>query len=155
MLDNDDYDCGVDKEHVTILLDPRNWSAVVRNENRKSRVFLDARVNQKGNAEINWARGDFDILYDEDFLTRYADSARSYDSVPWRGLGELMWWRGYELLVSNVIVRQSPAATALLYAHAARVNELASLLTEHLALVGAVALNFVYLDRGWRRPFLA
>ncbi|AZO24974.1 MULTISPECIES: hypothetical protein [unclassified Mesorhizobium] len=112
MLDWDGYDCGLNREHVAILTDPPNWSAAVRDENRKPRVFLDARINQKGNAEINWARGDHSILYDEDFLARYAASARSYDSVPSRGLGELMWWRGYEQLVSNVTIRKSSAATA-------------------------------------------
>ena len=94
MLERDDYDCGLNKEHVAILIDPPNWSTAVRDENRKPRVFLDARINQKGNAEINWARGDHSILYDEDFLARYADSAQPYDSTPWRGVGELMWWRG-------------------------------------------------------------
>lgn len=146
MLDYDAYDCGLDKKHVAILLDPLNWSAAVRNENRRPRVFLDARVNQKGNAEINSARGDHEILFDEDFVARYAASARSYDSVPWRGLGELMWWKGYELLVSNVIIRKSPAAAALLYAHAARLAELSSFLAQHVTLVGSVALNFTYQE---------
>ncbi|MER8483576.1 hypothetical protein [Mesorhizobium sp. M1322] len=146
MLDDAAYDCGLNKEHVDILIDPSNWSAAVRDENKKPRVFLDSRVNQRGNAEINWAGGDFDILYDEDFLTRYANSARSSHSVPWRGLGELMWWRGYELLVGDVILRRSPAATALLYAHAARLKELASFLARHVNLVGAMALNFTYRD---------
>ncbi|RWP54377.1 hypothetical protein [Mesorhizobium sp.] len=109
-------------------------------------VFLHGRVNQKGNAEINWARGDHDILYDEDFLARYATAARSADSVPWRGLGELMWWRGYGLLVSDVTIHKSPAATALLYAHAARLNDLGSVLARHVDLVGAMALNFTYQD---------
>lgn len=148
MLDRDDYDCGLNAEHVTILIDPSNWSPSVRDENRKPRVFLDARVNQKGNAEINWARGDRNILYDEDFLTRYADSARSYDSTPWRGLGELMWWKGYWLLFTDITIRRSPAAAALLYAHAARLNELASFLARHVTLVGAVKLNFTYDDGG-------
>lgn len=146
MLDDEAYDCGLNKEHVLILIDPANWSAAVRDENRQPRVFLDSRINQKGNVEINWGRGDHDILYDEDFLARYAVSARSYDSVPWRGLGELMWWKGYELLVSNVIIRKSSAAAALLYAHAARLKELASFLARHVNLVGAMALNFTYRD---------
>lgn len=146
MLDYDAYDCGLDKKHVAILLEPLSWSAAVRDENRWPRVFLDARVNQKGNAEINWARGDRNILYDEDFLARYVASARSYDSVPWRGFGELMLWRGYELLVNNVTIRKSSAAAALLYAHAARLNELSSFLAQHVTLVGSVALNFTYQE---------
>lgn len=146
MLGDAAYDCGLNKEHVAILIDPVNWSAAVRDENRKPRVFLHARINQKGNAEINWARGVFDILYDEDFLTRYANSARSSHSVPWRGLGELMWWRGYEPLVNEVTIHKSPTAAALLYAHAARLKELASFLARHVNLVGAMELNFTYRD---------
>ncbi|WP_095198577.1 hypothetical protein [Mesorhizobium carmichaelinearum] len=142
----DDYACGLNQEHVDVLIYPANWSPLVRQENRPPRVFLNARINQKGNAEINWARGDHDILYDEDFLARYADAAQSAHSVPWRGIGELMWWKGFELLVSNVIIRRSPVATALLYAHAASLNELASVLTQHLNLVGATTLNFTYQD---------
>ncbi|PZV34018.1 hypothetical protein B5V02_33470 [Mesorhizobium kowhaii] len=146
MLDDEAYDCGLNKEHVAILIDPPNWSSVVRDESRKPRGFLHARINQKGNAEINWARGDLEILYDEDFLARYAAAARSAYSVPWRGLGELMWWRGYELLVSNVTIHKSPAAAALLYAHAARLKELASFLGKHMTLVGAMAPDFTYED---------
>ncbi|RWO42813.1 MAG: hypothetical protein EOS11_14580 [Mesorhizobium sp.] len=146
MLGDAAYDCGLNKEHVDILIDPVNWSAAVRDENRKPRVFLHARINQKGNAEINWARGDFEILYDEDFLARYAVAARSSHSVPWRGLGELMWWRGYELLVNEVTIHKSPTAAALLYAHAARLKELASFLARHVNLVGAMELNFTYRD---------
>ena len=56
MLEDKAYDCGLNKEHVAMLLDSRNWSAAVRNENRLARLFLDARINQKGNAEIGWAR---------------------------------------------------------------------------------------------------
>lgn len=138
MLD-DDYACGLNQEHVDVLIYPANWSAAVRDENRKPRVFLHATVNQKGNAEINWARG---VVYDEDFLARYAAAAQSADSVPWRGIGELMWWKGYDLLVSNAIIRRSPVATALLYAHAASLNDLASVLAQHMNLVGAMALNF-------------
>jgi hypothetical protein len=145
MLD-DDYTCGLNQEHVDVLIYPANWSTAVRSENRKPRVFLDARINQKRNAEINWARGDHDIVYDEDFLARYAAAARSADSVPWRGIGELMWWKGYELLVSNAIIRKSPVATALLYAHAAALNSLASVLAQHVNLVGAMALKFAYQD---------
>lgn len=145
MLD-DDYACGLNQEHVDVLIYPANWSAAVRSESRKPRVFLHARVNQKRNAEINWARGDHDIVYDEDFLARYAAAAQSADSVPWRGIGELMWWKGYELLVSNAIIRRSPVATALLYAHAASLNELASVLAQHVNLAGAMALAFTYQD---------
>lgn len=107
-------------------------------------MFLDARINQKGNAEIGWARGDHDILYDEDFLARYVDAARTHDAVPWRSLGELMWWKGYEMMASLATLRQSPSATALLYAHAARLNDLATHLAEHVTLVGAVTLHFTY-----------
>jgi len=82
MLD-DDYAYGLNQEHVDVLIYPANWSALVRQENRPPRVFINSRINQKGNAEINWASGDHDILYDEDFLARYADAARSTDSVPW------------------------------------------------------------------------
>ncbi|MER9403395.1 hypothetical protein NKI36_04950 [Mesorhizobium caraganae] len=146
MLDDDDYACGLNQEHVDVLIYPANWSALVRQENRSVRVFLNSRINQKGNAEINWARGDHDILYDEDFLARYADAAQSADSVPWRGIGELMWWKGFELLVSDAIIRRSPVATALLYAHAASLNELGSVLAQHVKLVGAMALNFTYQD---------
>ncbi|MER9397501.1 hypothetical protein NKI46_05095 [Mesorhizobium sp. M0615] len=146
MLDDEAYDCGINKEHVDILVYPANWSAAVCDENRKPRVFLHARVNQKGNAEINWARGELGSLYDEDFLKRYVDSARSAGSVPWRGLGELMWWRGYELLASNVTIHKSTVATALLYAHAASLNELTSYLDQHVTLVGAMALSFTYRD---------
>ncbi|TIW23200.1 MAG: hypothetical protein E5V65_01805 [Mesorhizobium sp.] len=146
MLDDETYDCGLNKEHVAILIDPPNWSAAVRDENRKARVYLQAQINQKGNAQISWARGELDILYDEDFLKRYVDAARSADSVPWRGLGELMWWRGYELLLGDVILHKSPAATALLYAHAASLNELASYLAQHVNVVGAMTVNFTYQD---------
>ncbi|MDX8501951.1 hypothetical protein RFM99_26500 [Mesorhizobium sp. VK4C] len=146
MLDDETYDCGLNKEHVEVLIYPHNWSAAVRDEDRKPRVFLHAQVNQKGNAQISWARGELDILYDEDFLKRYADAARSADSVPWRGLGELMWWRGFELLLGDVTLHKSPAATALLYAHAASLNELASYLARNVSLVGAMTLNFTYQD---------
>lgn len=146
MLDDETYDCGLNKEHVEVLIYPHNWSAAVRDEDRKPRVFLHAQVNQKGNAQIGWARGQLEILYDEDFLKRYADAARSANSVPWRGLGELMWWRGYEMLLGDVTLHRSPAATALLYAHAASLNELASYLARHVSLVGAMAVNFTYQD---------
>ncbi|ESX32822.1 MULTISPECIES: hypothetical protein [unclassified Mesorhizobium] len=146
MLDDETYDCGLNKEHVAILIDPPNWNAVVRDEDRKPRVFLHAQINQKGNAQISWARGELDILYDEDFLKRYVDAARAADSGPWRGLGELMWWRGYELLVGDVTRHKSPAATALLYAHAARLNDVASYLAKHVTLVGAMGLSFTYQD---------
>ncbi|TGU24177.1 hypothetical protein EN792_004260 [Mesorhizobium sp. M00.F.Ca.ET.149.01.1.1] len=146
MLDDETYDCGLNKEHVEILIDPRNWSAGVRDENRKARVYLRTQVNQKGNAQIGWAKGEPEVLYDEDFLKRYVGAARSADSVPWRGLGELMWWRGYELLLGDVTLHQSPAATALLYAHAASLNQLAWYLARHVSLVGAMAVNFTYQD---------
>ncbi|MDX8440286.1 hypothetical protein [Mesorhizobium australafricanum] len=144
MLDDETYDCGLNKEHVAILVDSRNWSAAVRNENRLARVFLDARINQKGNAEIGWAMGDHDILYDEDFLARYVNAARTHDTVPWRSLGELMWWKGYEMMASLATLRQSPSATVLLYAHAARLNDLAAHLAQHVTLVAAVKLHFTY-----------
>lgn len=146
MLDDETYHCGLNKEHVAMLIDPLGWSAAVRDENRKPRVFLHARVNQRGNAEINWGRGDLDLLYEEDFLASYANAAQSSSSVPWRGIGELMWWKDYELLVSNAIVRRSPVATALMYAHAASLNELASVLAQQVNLVGAMALCFTYQD---------
>lgn len=95
MLD-DDYTCGLNQEHVDVLIYPANWSSAVRYENRKPRAYLHARVNQKGNAEINWARGDHEVVYDEDFLARYVSAAQSAGSVPWRGIGELMWWKGFE-----------------------------------------------------------
>ncbi|BCH07369.1 hypothetical protein MesoLj131c_16270 [Mesorhizobium sp. 131-3-5] len=145
MLD-DDYAFGLNQEHVDVLIYPANWSTAVRSESRRPRVFLHARINQKRNAEINWARGDHDIVYDEDFLARYVNAAQSADSVPWRGIGELMWWKGYELLVSNAIIRKSPVAIALLYAHAAALNSLASVLAQHVNLVGAMALKFTYQD---------
>ncbi|TPL43231.1 hypothetical protein [Mesorhizobium sp. B2-4-6] len=143
---DDDYACGLNQENVDVLIYPANWSIAVRDENRKPRVFLHARVNQKGNAEINWARGDHDIIYEEDFLARYVNAAQSAYSVPWRGVGELMWWKDYELLVSNAIVRRSPVATALLYAHAASLKELAFVLAQHVNLVGVMALSFTYQD---------
>lgn len=146
MLADDEYVCGLNQEHVDVLIYSANWSGAVRDENRKPRVFLHATINQKGNAETNFARGDLDILYEEDFLTSYANAAQSASSVPWRGIGELMWWKGYGLLVSNAIVRRSPVATALLYAHAASLNELASVLAQHVNLVGAMALKFTYQD---------
>ncbi|MER8692930.1 hypothetical protein NKI77_10100 [Mesorhizobium opportunistum] len=145
MLD-DDYACGLNQEHVDVLIYPANWSPAVRDENRKPRAYLHARVNQKGNAEINWGRGDHNIVFHEDFLTRYVVAAQSAGSVPWRGIGELMWWKGFELLVSNAIIRRSPVAIALLYAHAASLNELASVLAQHVNLVGATALKFTYQD---------
>ncbi|TPK93890.1 hypothetical protein FJ934_16540 [Mesorhizobium sp. B2-4-12] len=144
MLDDEAYNCGLNKEHVDMLTDPANWSATLRDENRKPRVFLDARINQRGYAEINWARGDLEILYDEDFLANYAATARSPNAVSGRGLGELMWWRRYELLVSNVTINRSPTAQALLYAHGARLNELTSFLASRVNLVGAMALTFTY-----------
>ncbi|TGQ67328.1 hypothetical protein EN829_023435 [Mesorhizobium sp. M00.F.Ca.ET.186.01.1.1] len=145
MLD-DDYACGLTQEHIDVLIYPANWSAVARHEHRPPRVFLNSRINQKGNAEIGWARGELDLLYPEDFLTRYVVAAQSAGSVPWRGIGELMWWKGFELLVSNAIIHRSPVATALLYAHAASLNELASVLAQHVNLVGAMALKFTYQD---------
>ncbi|RUU58239.1 hypothetical protein [Mesorhizobium sp. M2C.T.Ca.TU.002.02.1.1] len=147
MLDDEAYDCGLNREHVYVLTNPLNWSAAVRNANRKARVFLDARINQRGNAEIGWTRGDHEILYDEDFLAGYAEAAQRHDAVPWRSLGELMWWKGYEMMASHAILRQSPSATALLYAHAARLNDLATYLARHVTLVGAVTINFTY-DEG-------
>lgn len=57
-----------------------------------------------------------------------------------------MWWKSYELIVSDAIIRRSPVATALLYAHAASLNELASVLAQHVNLVGATALAFTYQD---------
>ncbi|TGQ83208.1 hypothetical protein EN850_00145 [Mesorhizobium sp. M8A.F.Ca.ET.207.01.1.1] len=57
-----------------------------------------------------------------------------------------MWWKGFELLVSNAIIRRSPVAIALLYAHAASLNELASILAQNVNLVGAMALKFTYQD---------
>ncbi|ESZ61966.1 hypothetical protein [Mesorhizobium sp. L103C131B0] len=144
MLEDETYDCGLNREHVAILVDQRNWSGAVRNANGKARVFLDARTNQKGNAEIGWVRGDHDILYDEDFLVRYVNAARTHDAVPWRSLGELMWWKGYEMMASLATFRQSPLATVLLYAHAARLNDLAAHLAQHVTLVGAVKLHFTY-----------
>jgi hypothetical protein len=143
MLERDGYDCGLSREHVATLINPANWSAAVRAENRTPRIFLDAYINQKGNAEINWARGGHHIHYDEDFLPGYSASAQSYRLPPSRGLGELMWWRSYELLVSYSTDR-FPVATALLYAHAARLNELVSFLARHITLVGAMRLNFTY-----------
>ncbi|MES0177918.1 hypothetical protein NKJ86_04870 [Mesorhizobium sp. M0025] len=145
MLD-DDYACGLNEEHVDVLIYPANWSAVVRQENRRPRLFLNSRINQKGNAEISWSRGEMDILYDEDFLAKYVSAAQSAASVTGRGIGELMWWKGFELLVRNAIIRRSPVATALLYAHAASLNELASVLAQHVNLVGATALKFTYQD---------
>ncbi|MCQ8870339.1 hypothetical protein NP945_00695 [Mesorhizobium sp. LMG17149] len=145
MLDND-YACGLNQEHVDVLIYPANWSSAVRDENRKPRAYLHARVNQKGNAEVNWARGDHEVVYEEDFLARYVSAAQSAASVTGRGIGELMWWKGFELLVSNAIIRRSPVATALLYAHAASLNELASVLAQHVNLVGATALKFTYQD---------
>lgn len=144
MLEDEAYDCGLNKEHVAILVDSRNWSVAVRNENRKPRAFLDVRINQKGNAEIGWARGDHEIVFDEDFLARYVDAARTYGAVPWRSLGELMWWKGYATMASSAVLRQSPSAIALLYAHAARLNDLAAQLAQHVTLVGAVKLQFTY-----------
>ncbi|CDX45636.1 hypothetical protein MPLA_770075 [Mesorhizobium sp. ORS 3359] len=146
MLDDETYDCGLNKEHVAMLIDPLGWSAAVRKEKRRPRVYLHGRVNQKGNAEINFARGDLDVLYVEDFVTSYVNAAQTADSVPWRGIGELMWWKGYDLLVSDVIIRKSPIATALLYAHAVRLNDLGSYLAKHVTLVGATALSFTYQE---------
>lgn len=145
MLD-DDYTCGLNQEHVDVLIYPANWSSAVRDENRKPRAYLHATVNQKGNAEVNWARGDHEVVYETDFLARYVSAAQSAASVTGRGIGELMWWKGFELLVSNTIIRRSPVATALLYAHAASLNELASVLAQHVNLVGAMALKFTYQD---------
>ena len=133
MLDDDDYACGLNREHVDVLINPANWNSTVRDEKRKPRVFLQARVNQKGNAEINFGRGDYDVLYSEDFLASYAAAAHSASSGPWRGIGELMWWKGYELLVSSVTIHKSPVAIPLLYAHAASLNELAAVLAQRAA----------------------
>lgn len=55
-----------------------------------------------------------------------------------------MWWKDYAPLVSNATIRKSEVAVALLYAHAARLNELISFLTRQVDLVGAVELNFTY-----------
>lgn len=144
MLEDETYDCGLNNEHVAILADPRNWSPAVRNANNRVRVFLDARINQKGNAVIGWAGGDHDIFYEQDFVARYAVAAQRHDAVPWRSLGELMWWKGYEMMASLATLRQSRLATVLLYAHAARLNDLAAHLAQHVTLVGAVKLHFTY-----------
>lgn len=144
MLEDETYDCG-----STGSMSP-SWSTSATGAlpcaTRKAKpgCFLDARTNQKGNAEIGWVRGDHDILYDEDFFARYVTAARTHDAVPWRSLGELMWWKGYEMMASLATLRQSPLATVLLYAHAARLNDLAAHLAQHVTLVGAVKLHFTY-----------
>ncbi|UDL87271.1 hypothetical protein LGH82_18935 [Mesorhizobium sp. PAMC28654] len=145
MLVNAAFDFGIQPRHVDLLLDPLGWSELVIQQKRTPRVFLDARVNQSGNAEIVWARGDKGILYEEDFVRPYLHAAQSPSEGPGRGIGEVMWAKGFERLVANAAARQCPAATALLFGFAARLNELAAVIAEGVDLVGAMKLEFRYL----------
>ncbi|TIO28989.1 hypothetical protein [Mesorhizobium sp.] len=144
MMDNAAFDFGVQPRHVDLLLDPLGWSELVGQQKRQARVFLDARVNQSGNAEIGWARGEKGILYEEDFVRPYLHAAQSPNEGPGRGIGEVMWIDGYRTLVDNVICRRCPAATALLFGFAARLKELTGLIHGGVNLVGSVMMDFSY-----------
>ncbi|MER9868759.1 hypothetical protein NKJ35_16455 [Mesorhizobium sp. M0136] len=148
MLVSTSFDFGVNARNVGLLLDPLGWSKLVTQQKRTPRVFLDARVNQSGNAEIVWARGDKGIVYEEDFLPAYLYAALSPNEGPGRGIGELIWVKDYERLVDNVASRQCPTATALLFGFAARLNELAAVIANGVGLVGAMKMEFRYSSRG-------
>lgn len=142
-----EYDCvdfGVDRNHVEELLDPKSWNDVLIHEGRKPRVFLDAYVNQSGNAEIRCLGGSQRILFKKDFDWEYFAHATSEAYGSHRSLGELAWFKGYDTLRTAVVMKKCPVSKAILFGFKARLEELRRQLAAEVELVGTMEIELSY-----------
>lgn len=144
ILEYDRVDFGVNRSHVEELLDPRSWNDILIQEGRKPRVFLDAYVNQSGNAEIRCLGGSQGIFFKKDFDWEYFSNATlgAYGSN--RSLGELAWFKDYSTLCTAVFMNKSPVAKAILFGFKARLEELRRQLATGVELVGTMEIELSY-----------
>lgn len=143
------FDFGVNAPQLENLFNTDNWSAVVKEGSRTPRVFLGAHRNQRGSAQVYWAGRSFEPVYREDFQLMFAGPAMQQTSDgPGRPSGELMWLPGFDSLFAIAVWQRCPAATALLFGFAARLNELASQIAQRMTLVGRMTLSFSYSEGG-------
>lgn len=145
ILEYDRVDFGVDRKHVEELLDPRSWNDVLIHEGRKPRVFLDAFVNQSGNAEIRCLGGSQRILFKKDFDWEYYARATSGAYGANRSVGELAWFTDYHTLCTAVVMNKCPVAKAILFGFKARLGELHRQLASAVELVGTMEIEFSYI----------
>ncbi|TPL06865.1 hypothetical protein FJ938_12695 [Mesorhizobium sp. B2-4-14] len=144
ILEYDRIDFGVDRSHVERLLDRASWDDALVRESRKPRVFLDALVNQRGNAEIRCLGGSQEILFKKDFASEYFTQATSAAYGAHRSLGELAWFRDYSTLCSAVVWNKCPVAKAILFGFKARLEELRRQLAAEVEVVGAMDIELSY-----------
>lgn len=147
MLDWNDFDFGVHREHVDQLLDSNSWNASVISEGRKPRVFLDAYVNQKGNVEIRGIGGRYRFYFEDDWHWHFLSEATACHYGPHRSLGEIMWMRDFNWLYGSVIGQRNPVAKALLFGFKARLDELIREISARIEVVGAMPMQFSYVGK--------
>lgn len=144
ILEYDRVDFGVNSGHVESLLNRGSWNDALVREGRKPRVFLDAYVNQSGNAEIRCVGGSQRILFKKDFAWEYFARATSGAYGAHRSLGELAWFTDYHNLCTAVVMQRSTVAKAILFGFKARLAELRRLLADEVELVGAMDIELTY-----------
>jgi len=141
MLEMDDF--GIHERHVALLIDAAGW----RQEAVRPCVFVEGRINQRGNLQMGWAGDGRMLVYDEDFVDRYIDAAQAPSSISDRSVGELLWLRDFSRLKAAAIHQQSSAATAILFGLQARIHQIYRLLADHLNFLGGMELAFGYDGR--------
>lgn len=115
-------------------------------ENRKPRIYLDARINARGNLSVTWWGGDRGVECTEDFNLRVALHPPSYYGG--RPPEEVIWVDGYRALVDRMLHNQNTVAKALLFAVKALIAEVADTLSEKFDVVGRADLAIAYT---WKR----
>src|SRR5690606_6046873 len=125
------------------------WSDKVIRQNRRPRVFIDARINQSRNLSVRWAEGVNGIFFPEDFDPRMLQGIQEGAWANYRSEGELMWVKGFgDLTLRAGADRESATVEkALLFGYKARLDELISTLARSLDVVGAMTIKFSYMRK--------
>ncbi|MDQ6438171.1 hypothetical protein RB623_29305 [Mesorhizobium sp. LHD-90] len=121
-------------------------SELAVSENRKPRIFLDARINVRGNLEVTWWGGTRGVECTEDFNLRVALHPPAYygDQPP----AQVIWVEGYRTLVDRVLHHHNPVAKALVFGVKALIAEVADALSTKFDVIGRADLVIGYT---WKR----
>lgn len=148
-LDYFSYDDEVADRVVARLMDRANWSDNVIRQNKRPRVFIDARINQSRNLSVRWAEGVNGIFFPEDFDPQMLHGIQEGAWANYRSGGELMWVKGFGDLTFRAGADRECATVekALLFGYKARLDELISTLARSLDVVGAMTIKFSYMRK--------
>ncbi|WP_193174110.1 hypothetical protein [Oricola nitratireducens] len=133
----DARDFGCSTENMNELADPINWSPTVIEENRRPRVALMMRINQRGNFVISHNSARDKIVFPEDFSRAFwaEQSIHSWHSAP--DPCNLMWVPEFGSLCSSASVTRNPVAQSLIAAFHAKIRELVFDISQKLDLVAS------------------